>query len=102
MGLTTEQLQVIATAMTTAMANFQKTNPSPSPAPVIINAAFKARNLGYFDPDNDVDAVESRDGKTIYHNVFTFTNRVKVKASTETPAIIRGNLNAYLLDKAER
>ncbi|RDL33672.1 uncharacterized protein BP5553_08040 [Venustampulla echinocandica] len=45
---------------------------------------FRPQDLGYFDPDNDAKPSESTDGKTTYHNVFSFTARVRVKSQNVT------------------
>ena len=64
---------------------------------------FKARDIGFFDPDIDSTAVETKDYGTVYHNVFSFTNRVKVKGNTvDDAAFLRQNLDTCLSGKAER
>ena len=65
---------------------------------------FKPRDIGFFDPIDEAEPVESLDGKTIYHNVFAFTNRLRVKASTDQNAssLIAKNLDQTLLGKAQR
>ena len=56
-----------------------------------------------FDPDPSLEAVESKNGCQIFHNVWSFTERVKLKAITpELLKVICKNLDAYLLGKAER
>ena len=105
-GLSNEQLSaLVATAVATAMAQFQAIQPTATTAPTVqasFTPHFKARDLGYFEPDNEADPVENRDGKTIYHNVWSFTNRVRVKAASDSPETVRGNLDTCLLGKAER
>ena len=51
-------------------------------------------NDGLFDPNSDVEAVEVKDDKQIYHNFFSFTNRLCVKATIMDPTILRQNLEA--------
>ena len=64
--------------------------------------AFWAQDLGFFEPDNTKDLVEIKENHQIYYNVFTFTNRIQVKALTSrNPRILRKNLNTCLLGKAQ-
>lgn len=68
---------------------------------------FQAKTLGYFEPDNDADAVETRDNGTIYHNIFSFTQRVKVMTNDDTTSIWYGpkidrHLHQCLLGNAEQ
>ena len=64
---------------------------------------FRPANIGYFQPNSTAtEPVETKDGKTIYSNVFSFTNRVRVKAQGEDAALIAKNFDQYLLGKAER
>ena len=62
-------------------------------------SAFRARDIGYFDP-SDGEAVEVKENHQIYRNVFSFTNRLRVKASTMDTAILRQNIDSCLLGKA--
>lgn len=78
---------------------------SQPPAQVTFNPndRFRARDLGYFEPDDNASKpVESQDGKTVYHNVFSFTSRLRVKATGNEAATIAKNLDQCLLGKAER
>ena len=87
----------------------QRLTPQVAPQPVTIDHSgdrFKSRDIGYFDPTDEPDAkpVETQDGKTVYHNVFSFTNRLRVKAATDANAsmAMAKNLDQCLLGKAER
>ena len=60
------------------------------------------RDVGYFDPNSDVDPVEVKNDKQIYHNVFAFTNRIRVKSTTMGAATLRENLESCLLGMADR
>lgn len=62
-------------------------------------SSFRPRDVGYFDPNPDVDAIKVRDDKQIYHNVFSFTNRVRVKAISID--VLAENLESCLLGKAD-
>ena len=109
-ALSNEQLTLIATAMATAMANAQSHLQSRQPSPTsgtrevqTAAEAFKPRDIGYFEPDAEQEAMETKENKAIYHNVWTFTTRLRVKASTpESAQALRQNLDACLLGKAER
>ena len=61
---------------------------------------FRARDIGYFDPAPG-PAIEVKDNHNIYHNVFSFTNRLRVKATTMDPTVLRQNLDSCLLGAAE-
>lgn len=84
---------------------FHQGQTSQPPAQVTFNPndRFRARDLGYFEPDDNASKpVESQDGKTVYHNVFSFTSRLRVKATGNEAATIAKNLDQCLLGKAER
>lgn len=62
------------------MAQFRQ----PQPQPAVLAERrdhIKAQNIGYFDPDNEAPHAETTDGKTIYHNVFAFTERLRAKST---------------------
>ncbi|RKF75306.1 hypothetical protein GcC1_079031, partial [Golovinomyces cichoracearum] len=43
-----------------------------------IRSGFRPQDLGFFEPNNETENfVESIDNKTIYHNVFSFTARIR-------------------------
>lgn len=63
---------------------------------------FRAKNVGMFDSNLNVDAVKVKDDRQIYHNVFSFINQVHVKATTMKPALLQQNLKSCLLEKADR
>ncbi|KAL8716211.1 MAG: hypothetical protein Q9220_000116 [cf. Caloplaca sp. 1 TL-2023] len=73
------------------------------PSQVTLNHdRFGARDLGYFDPDDNASKpVESQEGKTVYHNVCSFTSRLRVKAAGDEATTVAKNLDQCLLDKAE-
>ena len=77
--------------------------PQPVQQPVIKTAdKFRPRDIGFFDPNNDADPVETTDNKTIYHNVFSFTERLRVKKGGIDAVEIAQNLDQCLLGKADR
>ena len=41
---------------------------------------FHTRDIGYFDPNPQALLVETKDNYNIYYNVFSFINRIRVKA----------------------
>ncbi|SLM35635.1 hypothetical protein LPUS_04969 [Lasallia pustulata] len=69
---------------------------------ITLGNSLKPRDVGYFDPDPDAKAIETKESKTIYHNVFSFTNQLHVKAIPENAIFLRKNLNTCLLGKADR
>ncbi|KAI4194411.1 MAG: hypothetical protein LQ350_007783, partial [Teloschistes chrysophthalmus] len=66
-------------------------------APVASKPQFRPRDVGYFDPNPDVMPVETKDTYNVYHNVFSFVQRVRVKAKTMDANVLRDNLDACLL-----
>ncbi len=62
---------------------------------------FRPRDIGYFDPDPQAAPVEVKETHNIYHNVFSFTNRLRVKATTMDPATLRQNIESCLLGAAD-
>ena len=75
----------------------------PAPADVLAARApqFRARDVGFFDPDPKLPPVEPVKDHNIYHNVFSFTNRLRVKSTTMDVALLRQNLDACLLGAAD-
>ena len=62
---------------------------------------FRARDVGYFDPDPQAAPTEVKDNHKVYHNVFSFTNRLGVKATTMDATTLRQNLDSCLLGAAD-
>ena len=62
---------------------------------------FRPRDVGYFDPDPQAAPVEVKDTHNIYHNVFSFTNRLRVKATTMSSTLLRQNIESCLLGAAD-
>ena len=50
---------------------------------------FNPKSVGYFDPKDKVMPVEVKDSYNIYHNVFSFTVRLRVKATTIDTSLLR-------------
>ncbi|KAA6411169.1 MAG: hypothetical protein FRX48_05481 [Lasallia pustulata] len=64
---------------------------------------FRAKDIGYFEPQaNSTEDVIVKDRDMVYQNVFSFTNRVRVKATTVEPSLLRQNLNSCLLGQADK
>ena len=64
---------------------------------------FRARDIGYFDPKPDsTQPVEVKDNYNVYHNVFSFTARLQVKAALVGAAVLAQNLDACLLGAADQ
>lgn len=113
-GFSAEQLDTMATLIRTIMAGDgvgngagnrpdrrSATPPAAVAAPTNGNTQFRPRDIGYFDPNPDVPPVEVKDTHNIYHNVFSFTNRLQVKAITMDKALLRQNIDSCLLGKAD-
>lgn len=62
---------------------------------------FRPRDIGYFEPNPDAMPVEAKDSHNVYHNVFSFTNRLRVKSITMDAALLRQNLDSCLLGTAD-
>ncbi|KAG9233437.1 hypothetical protein BJ875DRAFT_45009 [Amylocarpus encephaloides] len=80
--------------------------PPPPPPPQVIQDRFRAQDLGYFEPDNDKRHSETVDGRMTYHNVFSFTSRLRTKTQGVTTGnwqgqIVATNLDQCLKGKAE-
>ena len=65
-------------------------------------STFNAKAIGYFDPDSTKAAVEVKENYNIYHNVYSFIQKVNVKASLFPVATLQLNLENCLLGAAER
>jgi len=62
---------------------------------------FRPQTIGYFDPKSNVMPINVKDIYNVYHNVFSFTARLRVKATTIDVAILRQNIDIYLLSAAD-
>lgn len=63
---------------------------------------FRAQDIGYFDPDPDVQSIEAKETHRIYHNVFAFTDRLKICAITTDTKTTTTNLASCLINRAHR
>ena len=55
--------------------HYQAGQAAVNPAPQNPNTpALHLRDIGYFDPDHDLEAIKVKDNYNVYHNVFSFTN----------------------------
>ena len=92
-------------AMTLNQNNhYQAGQAAVNPAPQNPNTpALRLRDIGYFDPDHDLEAIEVKDNYNVYYNVFSFTNRLKVKVggSADLGVSIRFIIDGCLLGAAE-
>ena len=90
----------------TLLGSINNARPSP-PAEVrqhTSSETFKAQDLGFFDPNDEAKAHETVDNKTVYHNVFSFTRRVKAKVQVSgvwSNENIAAKLDQCLRGKAE-
>jgi hypothetical protein len=62
---------------------------------------FKPKDIGYFDPQDQGPLVEVKDKVQVYRNVFSFTNRLRVKAHFMDLRILRERLDECLLGRAD-
>ena len=65
------------------------------------STAFRPRDIGYFDSNPQLPPVDVKDSHNIYHNVFSFTNRLRVKVASMDPAVLRQNIESCLLGAAD-
>ena len=63
--------------------------------------AFQAQDVGYFNLDPSKEAVKIKDNHSVYHNVFGFTNQLRVKALNGDTSKLHKNLDSCLLGKAK-
>ena len=72
--------------------------PCSLPSSVTTGSAigFRARDVGFFDPDSD-KATEIKNGCRLYHNVHSFTQKIRAMDSLK----LRHNLEMCLLGKAD-
>ena len=88
-----EQFQTLMTGLLATVA-------APTAGNSTYTKQFRARDIGYFEPDNEAqNPVETSDNHTVYHNVFSFTERLRVKKDEEH--LIK-NLDQCLFSKADR
>ena len=62
---------------------------------------FRPRDVGYFNLDPDVPPIEAKETHNIYHNMFSLTNRLRVKVLIINAALLRQNIESYLLRSAD-
>lgn len=94
-----EMAAIIAQAMT--IVNQAAPQGQARPATEARPPQFRPRDIGYFDPDPQAAPVEVKDTHNVYHNVFGFTNRLRVKATTMDAATLRQNIESCLLGAAD-
>lgn len=91
-----EMAGIIAQAIAIANQNAPQAPRQPDRPP-----QFRPRDIGYFDPDPQAAPVEVKETHNVYHNVFSFTNRLRVKATTMDPIMLRQNVESCLLGAAD-
>ena len=62
---------------------------------------FRPQDIGYFDPNPQAALLEVKDTHNIYHNVLSFTNRLRVKRPTMDATLLRQNIESCLLGAAD-
>ena len=63
---------------------------------------FRPQTIGYFDPKQDIIPIEVRDTYNVYYNIFSFTARLRIKATTIDKAFLQQNVDACLLGAADK
>ena len=96
-----EMASIIAQAMSIYNDNRRNNPPTPQPTPSSSEHAWRARDLEYFEPNPDLPPVESKDNYNTYHNVLSFTNRLRVKATTMDTSHLRRQFDKCLLGSAD-
>ena len=106
---TQAQVDQMASIMANAMrmAGMNQQQPQSASAPVSggrspHTPAFRARDVGYFEPNPDVPAIDVKENHNVYHNVYSFTNRLRVKVDSMDAALLRQNLDSCLLGSVEQ
>ena len=84
----------------------QPGQPGP-PGPVLggnggARNGFRPKDIGFFDPSPGSDDPSTDKRDRVYHNVFSFTNRLRVKAAAMDVAQLRAGLDACLLGRADK
>lgn len=101
-GFTPDQLNSLSALFQTLINANNATPQLPPPETMTPRTPqFRARDIGYFDPNPQSMPVEVKDNHNIYHNVFSFTSRLRVKATTMDPSVLRLNLDSCLLGSAD-
>lgn len=99
--LSGEQFQQLSTHLSRAAALQQQLTVSQEAS----RQRFLPQDLGFFDPDNEAPAVETVGGETVYHSVFSFLTRVRVKTLGITgewsPQNVAARLDLCLRGRAE-
>ncbi|KAI0991403.1 hypothetical protein K3495_g16784, partial [Podosphaera aphanis] len=94
--------------LSTVMSSVNKQVPSTQEKSRENEDKFRAADLGFFDPDNEAtQPIDYVDGKTIYHNVFSFIHRIKVNTTGVTSGCwansnVAAKLHLCLRGKAEK
>ena len=71
------------------------------PQTVAAVSAFRVKDMGFFDLDSNSPPVEIKDTHQIYHNIYSFTQHLRVKTDTMDISILRNLIDQCLLEKAD-
>jgi len=63
------------------------------------NNSFQSRDIDLFNLNLKIKAIKIKNDKQIYHNIFSFTNQLCVKAMTMNLVKIQENVELCLLNK---
>ena len=66
------------------------------------SSSFDPKMVGFFKPDPDKPALEAKDSYNIYHNVYSFITKLKVRSALHVDPPLQNNVENCLLGAAER
>ena len=60
---------------------------------------FRSKNIEFFESNSEISHMKIRDKIQIYHNMFFFTNRLRIKSQFHSSEILCNRMNKCLLSK---
>ena len=108
--LSTQEMQQISAIVAQAFQNIQSELRLPSSSTeattaaqtITTQAGFNAKSIGFFDPNSNKPSVGVKDNYNIFHNVYSFTQKLKVRATATSTTPLPMNVENCLLGAAER
>ena len=67
-----------------------------------ISQIFCIKNINYFDFNSNVSFIEIKNNYNVYHNVFSFINRLRMKIDIMNVAVLKKNLDFCLFGNTEQ
>ena len=115
-GLSQHEMQQIATIVAQVFQNIPterrppsrsaesstSTSTSTSTSSAAAQTAFNPKLVGFLDPNPNKPSVEVKDNYNVFHNVFSFTQKLRVRATTPSATPLQQNVENCLLGSAER